>query len=130
MRRRIGRTSRRSVAERAGRWSAQHRRAAIVGWIGFVLVAFLLGGSLGQRYLRDEQMGNGDSQRALQAYAAADFPEFASEQVLVQGRSPGVRVADAEFRAGVRDVAARLRAAPFVMHVRSPLERANRGQVS
>src|SRR5881398_482994 len=75
-----------NVAAAAGRWSARRRRLAIWGWLGFVLVAFVVGGTVGQRYLTVSEMGNGGSGRALRAYDKADFPEAAQEQVLVQGR--------------------------------------------
>jgi hypothetical protein len=29
-----------NLAARAGRWSAQHRRKAILGWIAFVILGF------------------------------------------------------------------------------------------
>ena len=38
------RSQRPGLAARAGRWSAQHRRKAIFGWLAFVIVAFGLGG--------------------------------------------------------------------------------------
>ena len=30
----------RNIAARAGRWSAQHRKKAIIGWLAFVILAF------------------------------------------------------------------------------------------
>ena len=33
----------RNLAARAGRWSAQHRKTAILGWIAFVVFATFLG---------------------------------------------------------------------------------------
>lgn len=39
----------RNLAARAGRWSAQHRRKAIFGWLAFVLVSVMLGGALGMK---------------------------------------------------------------------------------
>jgi hypothetical protein len=33
-----------NIAARAGRWSAQHRKKAIVGWLVFVILAFGIGG--------------------------------------------------------------------------------------
>src|SRR5215211_6652196 len=71
--RRLG--TRVNVAAVAGRWSARHRRVAIWGWLSFVLVAFLVGGFVGQRYLTVPEMGNGESGRALQAYDKANFPK-------------------------------------------------------
>src|SRR5207244_3467126 len=37
----------RALAARAGRWSAQHRKKAIWGWLAFALIAFMIGGALG-----------------------------------------------------------------------------------
>ena len=55
---------RQNLAARAGRWSAQHRKRAILGWILFVILATVIGGATGVRNLADEDMGNGESQRA------------------------------------------------------------------
>ena len=75
-----------NLAARAGRWSAQHRKRAIFGWILFVVLATVIGGAVGVRNLADEDMGNGDSRTADQAIAAAGFPKETGEQVLVQAR--------------------------------------------
>ena len=74
----------RNLAARAGHWSARHRKIAIVGWLAFVVIAFVLGGAIGTKTLADEDTGNGDSRVADTAIAAADFPDKADEQVLVQ----------------------------------------------
>ena len=60
-----------NLAARAGRWSAHHRKRAILGWIAFVILATVLGGAVGQRMLADEDTGNGESRAADQAIAAA-----------------------------------------------------------
>ena len=75
-----------NLAARAGRWSAQHRKRAILGWILFVVLATVIGGAVGQRMLADEDMGNGESRAADQAVAAAGFPKETGEQVLVEAR--------------------------------------------
>ena len=36
----------RNPAARAGRWSAQHRKTAILGWILFVVLATVVGGKV------------------------------------------------------------------------------------
>jgi len=48
----------RNLAARAGMWSAAHRKTAILGWLAFVLVAVLVGGSVGQQKLAQEDMGD------------------------------------------------------------------------
>ena len=75
-----------NLAARAGRWSAQHRKTAILGWLAFVLIATVLGGMVGQKHIAKEDYGNGQSRVADQAIAAAGFPKEASEQVLVGGK--------------------------------------------
>jgi uncharacterized membrane protein YdfJ with MMPL/SSD domain len=119
----------RNLAARAGAWSAQHRRKAILGWILFVVLATVVGGAVGQRQLKDSESGNGQSRIADEAIDAAGFPKSAGEQVLVQGRG-SLRSSDPRFEAAVRDVTRRLRATEHVTEVKSPLSAANTGQVS
>jgi uncharacterized membrane protein YdfJ with MMPL/SSD domain len=118
-----------NIAAAAARWSAAHWRKAIGGWLVFVLAAFLVGGAVGQRYLTDAQMGNGESGRASRAIDAADFPKMAHEQILVQGRS-GERIHSLHFISAVLGVVARLEIVPYARNVKSPLLPAYRGQLS
>ena len=120
---------RRNLAARMGRWSASHRKTAIFGWLAFVLLATVLGGSVGMRTLDPEDAGNGSSQVADRAIAGAGFPDEVGEQVLIQGRGD-VRAGDPAFAAAVRDVVARLERVPHVQEVSSPLDRGNAGQLS
>ena len=117
-----------NLVARAGRWSAAHRRKAIVGWLAFVVLAFVIGSATSQRHLTQAEMGNGQSAQALRTYANA-FPKQASEQVLVQGRG-SVRVGSPAFAAAVNDLVARLGTVRYVSDVRSPLGRGNRPQLS
>ena len=96
-----------TFAARAGRWSAQHRKKAILGWFAFVILATVLGGMVGQKTLADEDMGNGESKRGDQIVEAAGFPDQTGEirarpgQGRLEGRRP-------QFTAAVNDVVARL----------------------
>ena len=47
----------RNLAARAGRWSAQHRKTAILGWIAFVVLATLIGGKVGLKLIVDRHGG-------------------------------------------------------------------------
>jgi uncharacterized membrane protein YdfJ with MMPL/SSD domain len=118
-----------NLAARAGRWSAQHRKRAILGWILFVVLATVIGGAVGQRMLADEDMGNGESRTADQAVAAAGFPKETGEQVLVQAKGKNANHG-ARFTAAVDDVVTRLDAAPHVKEVKSPYAKGNEGQLS
>jgi uncharacterized membrane protein YdfJ with MMPL/SSD domain len=118
-----------NIAARAGRWSAKHRKTAVFGWLAFVVIAFMLGGAIGQKTIADEDYGNGSSKVADQAIAAADFPEASDEQVLVQGKG-SVKIGDPAFNAAVDDVIKRLEAVPHVDKIESPLAKGNEGQLS
>src|SRR5919197_6530145 len=97
----------RNLSARAARWSAQHRKKAIFGWLAFVIVAFVIGGAVGTKQLGDTDTGNGSSQVADGAIDNAGFPDDADEQVLVQGRG-SVKIGDAAFTAAVNDTVARV----------------------
>jgi len=126
--RKAGKLPHSNLAARAGRWSAQHRKTAIFGWLAFVAIAFVIGGMVGTKTLAPEEQGNGSSRVADQARADA-FPKEASESVLVQARN-GQKATDPEFRAAIGDVAAKLGAAKNVTDVESPLAKGNEGQIS
>src|SRR5215213_3915327 len=109
----------RNLAARAGSWSARHRKTAIGGWLGLVLVAVIAGGGIGLDYQREEDLGSGESGRADQVIAAG-FADHASEQVLVQSRL-SARVDDQRFQLAIRDVERALARFPYVVNVASPL---------
>jgi uncharacterized membrane protein YdfJ with MMPL/SSD domain len=117
-----------NIAARAGRWSAQHRKKAIVGWLLFVIVAVFVGGSVGTRTLDDvDDNGIGESGRA-QTAVSQNFPDKVSESVLVQNRKASV--GDPEFKAVVADVESALRDKPGVRNVSSPYGEGSEGQLS
>ncbi len=118
-----------SISSRAARWAAEHRRAAILGWIAFVAVAFLIGGAVGTKTIADEDLGNGDSRSAEQVIADAGFPDDDSESVLIQGRD-GQTVDDPAFQAAVSDTEQRLARTAHVAAVESPLQAGNSDLVS
>src|SRR6201991_175038 len=121
---------RRNLAARAGYWSARHRKTAIFGWLAFVVIAFVLGGAIGTNTLADEDTGNGESRVADTAIHRADFPDKASEQVLIKARNGDLKVSDPRFRAAVDDVVKNLEAAPHTDEVASPFAKGNEGQIS
>ena len=44
-------SSRRNLAAQMGHWSATHRKKAIWGWLGFVVLAFAIGQAIGMKSL-------------------------------------------------------------------------------
>jgi uncharacterized membrane protein YdfJ with MMPL/SSD domain len=117
----------RNVAARMGRWSAQHRNTAIWGWLGFVIVAFLIGGSVGTKTLDNAHSGVGESGRADRTVDAA-YPKSADEMVLVQSATENAN--SLPFRAAVGDAQFRLSQLPYVYAIESPYTPANRSQIS
>jgi uncharacterized membrane protein YdfJ with MMPL/SSD domain len=117
----------RSLAESAGRWSATHRKTAIWGWFGFVIVAFAIGGAVGTKTLQQDELGVGESGRAATTIEGA-FERSADELVLVQ--SDTERATDPSFRAVVDDVQRRLEHVPYTKDVESPYAAGNSGQIS
>jgi len=115
----------RNLAARAGRWSARHRKTAIVGWIVFVVLATLAGSNVGQKELASSEMGNGESKRAEMIIDAADFPHTAGEQVLIQGKG-SIESSDPRVTAAVEDVVRRLERIDGVTGIESPLVREHR----
>src|SRR3954451_2694969 len=106
-----------NLAARAGRWSANHRKTAIWGWLAFVLVAFALGSAAGMKNIGDSDGGNGESGRAEKTAAHA-FPQDASESVLVQSRT--LKASSPRFRAALGDVKKRLAASGVARDLRPP----------
>ncbi len=118
-----------SFAARAGRWSAQHRKKAILGWFAFVILATVLGGMVGTKTLADEDTGNGESKRGDQIIEDAGFNDQTGETVLVQGKD-GLKVGDPGFTAVVKDVVGSLERTRHVENVESPLDPRFAGNVS
>src|SRR5512133_969196 len=82
---------------RAARWSAAHRWRAVLGWLGFVLIAFAIGSAVGVVKITTSDNAIGDS-GAADRVLAREFPNQRSlEQVLIQ-RHDGGRLTRAELR--------------------------------
>src|SRR4051812_37569561 len=109
------------LAARAGRWSARHRKTAILGWIAFVVIATLVGGKIGQKNLEPSKSGNGESKRGDMIADAANFPKTVGERVLIQGTG-AIRSDDPRVTAAVKDVVGRLGHIKGVTDIQSPLD--------
>ena len=117
-----------NIAARAGRWSAQNRKKAIVGWLVFVIAAVFIGGSVGTQTLGEDDYEIGESGRA-DAVVSDHFPDKGSESVLVQSQN-GARNDDAEFRQVVQTVVTRLEGTENVRNVQSPYAEDSQGALS
>src|SRR3954462_991779 len=117
-----------NLAARAGRWSAQHRKKAVFGWLAFVIIATLIGGKIGTNTIPSDEDGVvGDSARSAQI-VKDNFPNTTGEQVLIQSKTAGPR--EPAYRAAVKDVERRLAAQKDVTNIQSPYLRHNATQLS
>jgi uncharacterized membrane protein YdfJ with MMPL/SSD domain len=119
-----------NLAARAGNWSAAHRKTAILGWFVFVIAAITVGTMVGQRSIDQHGFYAGEAHRGEQILKQGGFVSAGplTEIVVVQGKT--ATVADPAFRAAVSDVVRTVTPFTTVHNLRSPLERANRDQVS
>src|SRR4051794_9298861 len=106
-----------NIAARAGRWSANHRKTAIWGWLAFVLVALAVGSASGMKTISDSDNGNGESGRG-DKIAAKAFPQDASESVLVQSKT--LKASSPQFHTALGDLKKRLDATGVAHDVRAP----------
>ena len=116
-----------NLAGRMGRWSARHRKLAIFGWLGFVVVSFAIGNVLITPKEATNAMGPGESGRAS-AILEDGFAQPAGELVLLQ--SDSLRASDPAFEAAITDVVAALVSQDAVQKIRSPLVAENEGQIA
>jgi uncharacterized membrane protein YdfJ with MMPL/SSD domain len=119
----------RNVAARAGRWSSRHRKTAIIGWLAFVVLAVMVGGSVGTESIEDEDQGVGEAREADQAAADA-FPENADETVLVQSEDAAVTANEPAFQSVVDDAVRKLESTDNVVDVESPYFAGSEGAIS
>jgi uncharacterized membrane protein YdfJ with MMPL/SSD domain len=117
----------RNVAARMGRWSAQHRKKAILGWLAFVVVLFAISVASPMKQIVFETSGPGESGRA-DTILYEDFKQPAGESVLIQNAS--LTATDPRFQAAVQDVVAGVSSLDAVARVESPLDADNAGQIS
>ena len=118
------------IAARAGRWSAQHRKTAIFGWLALVIAAFVIGGPMGTGTKTTEQQATGDSGRA-QSISDDAFPESttgAGETVLIQSKT--LKADHPEYRAVVREFEKRMDALPEANKLASPYQKGSNGLTS
>jgi RND superfamily putative drug exporter len=116
-----------NLAARMGRWSAQHRKKAIWGWLVLVFLAFAIGGAVGTKTQDAAQSGVGESGSAERTIDNA-FPKHQVEQVLIQSDSS--TATDPSFRGVVNSTQRRLEAVPHTQAFESPYAPGNSGQVS
>ena len=119
-------SSNHNLAARIGRWSVQHRRKAILGWLAFVFAALVIGFNVVPQKELDPSAGMpGESGQAGKVLNDA-FPKKSGESVLIQ--SGTLKASDSQFKAAVSDVTQRLHRVEGVIDIDNPYDKG--GQIS
>ena len=91
--------------ERMAGWSARHRKTAVFGWLALVALVFVGGQAMGSKSL--PAYSAGQAGQAEQALHRLGVVAPAVEDVLIQARHPGLRIAeggDASYARAINSV--------------------------
>jgi RND superfamily putative drug exporter len=119
-----------NFAARMGRWSANHWKTAVFGWLAFVVASFVIGNAVGTKYLETSDTNVGEARQADKIIEAG-FPQTSDEMgeiVLIQSKT--LNASDPAFRTVITDVTKTLDAFPQVTKLDSPLETGHADLVS
>ena len=118
-----------NIASRVGRWSATHRKTAILGWLAFVVLAV---GLMASGALKKETLSSVDqiAGKAGEAERILDDAGLRPTEEIVLIESGKTTAGDAAFRAVIEETAAELTATKHVTEVGSPFGAAEGGGIS
>ena len=111
-----------NLAARMGRWSANHWKTAVFGWLAFVVASVVLGSAVGTKYLEDNDLAVGEAATATKMIEAG-FPQADDEQgeiVLIQSKTHTAD--DPAFKAVIEDVAKTVGGFPEARKIDTPLD--------
>ena len=118
-----------NLAGRAGRWSADHWKRALFGWLVFAIAAMVIGGVVGHVQMKDSDFASGEAGTAIRMLQGAGLIQPATENILVQSHRY-----DATNPAFVSTVAAlvqMLALQPNVTNIQNPMfKQGGGGQIS
>jgi uncharacterized membrane protein YdfJ with MMPL/SSD domain len=125
-----------SFAARMGRWSANHWKTAVFGWLAFVVASVFISVQLGTTFIDQNEANVGESRKADQIIDRAGFNvdangetiEEQGEMVLLQSRT--LTVKDPAFRAAIEDAVKTVHSFPEAQKLKSPLDAAHPDLVS
>jgi uncharacterized membrane protein YdfJ with MMPL/SSD domain len=118
-----------NIAARMGRWSASHWKTAVFGWLAFVIAAVAVGMVVGTKQIDQNDANVGQSHKADHILLDAGFQaDPQTEIVLIQSKT--LRVGDPAFDSAIDDAVKAVQPFTTIKNLRSPLDTANRDQVS
>ena len=115
------------LAARMGRWSANHWKTAVFGWIALVLVSVFVSMQVATKEIKQSEANVGESRTADRIISDAGFAvdkngestEELGEMVIVQSKT--LTAKSPAFHAAVADAVRALRSVPQITNVRTPL---------
>jgi RND superfamily putative drug exporter len=119
-----------NIAARMGRWSANHWKTAVFGWLVFVVLAIVIGQMVGTKNINDQDASVGQAHRGDQILKDAGFHQTGALTEFVLVQSDKLTVKAPAFRAAVNDVIDTVTPFKSVKNMRSPLQPENESQVS
>ncbi|MFL5944109.1 MAG: MMPL family transporter, partial [Gaiellaceae bacterium] len=118
-----------NIAARMGRWSADHWKTAVFGWLAFVVAAVMLGTVVGTKSLDDADANVGQSKKAEQILEKS-FPQADAQTELVFIQSRRHLADHPEFRGVVDEVVAAVRGNREIKNLKDPLAPGNHEQIT
>src|SRR5437899_473700 len=119
-----------NIAARMGRWSANHWKTAVFGWLAFVVASLFIGNVVGTNQIDNSDANVGQARKADQILKRAGFADqnVQAEFVLVQSKTLS---ADAPaFRAVVNDVVRTVGSHSTIEKLQSPYDAGRTDQIS
>src|SRR4051812_34423382 len=115
------------LAARMGRWSANHWKTAVFGWLALVLISVFVGIAVGTKEIKQTDTTVGESHTADKIISDAGFAvdengestEELGEMVIIQSKTLDAK--SPAFHAAVVDAVAALRSVPQISNIRTPL---------
>jgi len=118
-----------NLAARMGRWSANHWKTAVFGWLAFVVAALVIGNVVGTKHIDQQDSNVGQAHKADRILKDAGF-QFDPQTEIVLVQSKALTIRDAAFASTVTDVVAAVKPYTTIKNLRSPLDPAHADQVS
>ena len=118
-----------NLAARMGRWSANHWKTAVFGWLAFVVAALVIGNVVGTKNIDQQDSNVGQAHKADRILKDAGF-QFDPQTEIVLVQSKALTIRDAAFASTVTDVVAAVKPYTTIKNLRSPLDPAHADQVS
>jgi uncharacterized membrane protein YdfJ with MMPL/SSD domain len=119
-----------NFAARMGRWSANHWKTAVFGWLAFVVASFAIGTAVGTKYLDTSDANVGEAARADKIVKEGFATKVDEQGEVVFIRSATYKPSDPEFQAVINDVTRTLGRFPQVTRLESPLAPGQEDQIS